>query len=124
MNQVHEKCPERPHHQYLDGIPSDSAEAHNQRIIPQHFKAAVVLAPVTTAEIRQLAAKPSTLYTYIRWLFCTKEQRAVCRWIVSSQLFKLTPKPRTTKVCQRYSKIFVQCDDSHGRAWLTQKPWM
>ena len=52
MNQVHEKCPERPHHQYLDGIPSNAAEAHKQRVIPQHFKAAVVLAPVNTAEIR------------------------------------------------------------------------
>ena len=45
-------------HQYLDGIPSNAAEAHNQRVIPQHFKAAVVLAAVSTTEIRQLAAKP------------------------------------------------------------------
>ena len=52
-------------HRYLDGIPSNAAEAHNQRVIPQHFKAAVVLAPVSTTEIRQLAAKPSTVFTRI-----------------------------------------------------------
>ena len=52
-------------HQYLDGIPSNAAEAHNQRVTPQHFKAAVVLAPVITAEIRQLAAKLSTVFARI-----------------------------------------------------------
>lgn len=52
-------------HQYLDGIPSNAAEAHNQRVIPQHFKVAVVLAPVSTTEIRQLTAKPSTAFTRI-----------------------------------------------------------
>lgn len=52
-------------YRYLDGTPSNAAEAHNQRVIPQHFKAAVVLAPVSTTEIRQLAAKPSTVFTRI-----------------------------------------------------------
>lgn len=79
MNQVHEKCPERPHHQYLDGIPSNAAEAHNQRVIPQHFKAAVVLAPVNTAEIRQLAAKPSTVFTRISVGSSVLNGKGLCR---------------------------------------------
>ena len=77
MNQVHKETLANvenalPNRQGLDieifgmeGIPGDVVEAHNQRVIPQHLKAAVVLAPVSTTEIRQLAAKPSTVFTRI-----------------------------------------------------------
>lgn len=64
-------------HQYLDGIPSNATEAHNQRVIPQHFKAAVVLAPVNTAKIRQLAAKPSAVFTRISVGSCILKNKSL-----------------------------------------------